>query len=505
MKEEKNLDRLFQEKFKDFELHPSDAVWKRIAATQEEEKEDRKIIPFWWKLGGAAAVLALLFTTGVLFFNNSSNGTIENSVVSTESNEKTPTKNATKEDQQGNDLTNSEDSASTMLVQSNPTPNETTSNDEMPINSNRAATNNTSTNLGQTQIAQNITGNTVVNTQQLSNNYNTTNTQEVSTVIGQNKVQDKNQKDSSFDKRSIDKSLENQRKANTAITQTTQENTLDSEVKSDTEKRSLLEEAQRIEDDKKESEAVALLDEDQNSKRWDVGAVAAPVYYGDFGGSGIDPAFSDNNKSGNVNFSYGVQVSYAVSPKLKVRTGISDVDLSYNTDGIVFTPNTNARRLKGINYSENARALNIIDQSKASALADPRDGVIENDLRANVVGGSLEQRIGFVEIPVEAVYTISDKRLGIQVVGGMSTLLLNNNEVFLNSDEGLQSNLGTANGLNDVSFTTNIGLGLNYKMTDKFNLNVEPSLKYQLNAFDESVGDFKPYYIGLYTGVSYRF
>ncbi|MEL6989030.1 MAG: hypothetical protein AAGK97_14555, partial [Bacteroidota bacterium] len=84
-------------------------------------------------------------------------------------------------------------------------------------------------------------------------------------------------------------------------------------------------------------------------------------------------------------------------------------------------------------------------------------------------------------------------------------LLLNNNEVILNSEDGLQSNLGTANGLNNVSFTTNIGLGVNYKMTDKIKFNVEPSLKYQLNAFDESVGDFKPYFIGLYTGVSYRF
>lgn len=500
MKEEKNLDRLFQEKFKDFEQRPSDAVWKRIAAAQQEEKEDRKMIPFWWRLGGAAAVIALLFTTGILLFTTPSDGTTENSIVSTDSNEEVSTTNS----QEQNDLTNREDNDGIIVVQSNPANNQNI-NSISSLNSSKPLANKVPTNLSGVQIAQKGSGNTVVNPQQL--NYvdkNKSKQEEASNAIAQNKVQEDTQNER-FDKTSVDKSLENQRKPTTTIAQTTQENTSEDEVKNDTEKLSLVEEAQRIEDDKKESEAVALLDENPNSKRWGVGAIAAPVYYGDFGGSGLDPAFSDNTKSGDVNFSYGVQVSYAVSPKLKVRTGVSNVDLSYNTDGISFTPNTNARRLRGIDYSQNAQALNIIDESKAGALANPRDGVIENDLRVNVVGGSLSQRIGFVEIPVEAVYTISDKRLGVQVVGGMSTLLLNNNEVLLNSDDGLQSNLGTANGLNEVSFTTNIGLGLNYKMTDKLNLNVEPSLKYQLNAFNESVGDFKPYYVGIYTGVSYRF
>ncbi len=502
MKEEKNLDRLFQEKFKDFEQRPSDAVWKRIAAAQQEEKEDRKMIPFWWRLGGAAAVIALLFTTGILLFTTPSDGTTENSIVSTDSNEEVSTTNS----QEQNDLTNREDNDGIIVVQSNPANNQNI-NSISSLNSSKPLANKVPTNLSGVQIAQKGSGNTVVNPQQL--NYvdkNKSKQEEASNAIAQNKVQEDTQNER-FDKTSIDKSLENQRKPTTTIAQTTQENTSEDEVKNDTKKLSLVEEAQRIKDDKKESEAVALLDENPNSKRWGVGAIAAPVYYGDFGGSGLDPAFSDNTKSGDVNFSYGVQVSYAVSPKLKVRTGVSNVDLSYNTDGISFTPNTNARRIPGITYSENARVLNITDNS-SNSLSDAsaiRDGLIENTAITQAVSGSLQQRIGFIEVPVEAVYVVSDNRLGVQVIGGVSTLLLNNNEVLLNTQDGLQSNLGTANGLNDVSFTTNIGLGLNYKMTEKLNLNVEPSLKYQLNAFDESVGNFKPYYVGLYTGVSYRF
>ena len=73
MKEKKNLDRLFQEKFKDFEAHPSDQVWKNIVAAKAKKKEDRKVAIIWWRLGGVAALLLLLVTTGVVVWNSSSN------------------------------------------------------------------------------------------------------------------------------------------------------------------------------------------------------------------------------------------------------------------------------------------------------------------------------------------------------------------------------------------------------------------------------------------------
>lgn len=56
-----NLDKLFQEKFKDFGELPDDKVWQRLEASLDEKKKNRKVIPIWWKLGGIAAALALLF------------------------------------------------------------------------------------------------------------------------------------------------------------------------------------------------------------------------------------------------------------------------------------------------------------------------------------------------------------------------------------------------------------------------------------------------------------
>ena len=62
MNEKKNIDRLFQEKFKDFEVAPNDAVWNRISDSLPKKKKKRRVIALWWQIGGVAAVIVLLLT-----------------------------------------------------------------------------------------------------------------------------------------------------------------------------------------------------------------------------------------------------------------------------------------------------------------------------------------------------------------------------------------------------------------------------------------------------------
>lgn len=513
MKEKKNIDRLFQEKFKDFEAHPSDAVWEKIAFAKAE-KENKKVIPLWWRLGGIAAALALLIGLGSLFFKPTES---ESTVVDTI---KTPT-NQDQEEKTKENFANTTEQVAQEDLDKNEFKTDTDQKDN--INSDQGLVETTAAQQNQTNSAK------------TTNNYNTT-------ALSNNSVasQDKSSRPNVLNTQKSDALLPNNINKSTAtvaadnpsgknrkIISTSPSNTRENDlskpniitpsdntavaiaennddVKKDDAGKSLIETAQEIKN-KKLDEAITVTDDTTpNNRRWDVGAVAAPVYYGDFGGSGIDPQFKDNGKSGDVNLSYGVQVSYAVSNKLKVRTGVSNVDLSYGTNGISFSPDISATRLAGVDYNSNARFLSVTDQVNNSdqlptAEADNFQG------GTSVSNGSLQQSLGYIEVPVEAVYTVSDKRLGIEVIGGMSTLFLNDNEIAIESQDGLRTPIGESNSLNDVSFTTNVGVGVNYKLTDKVKVNVEPTLKYQLNAFEGAAADFKPYYIGLYTGVSYRF
>ena len=71
MKNSKNIDRLFQEKFKDFEATPNEKIWKNIESSLQEKEEKRRIIPFWWKLSGVAALIAVGFFIGNKYTGNS--------------------------------------------------------------------------------------------------------------------------------------------------------------------------------------------------------------------------------------------------------------------------------------------------------------------------------------------------------------------------------------------------------------------------------------------------
>ena len=507
MKERKNIDRLFQEKFKDFEAHPSDQVWENIARAKAIKK-DRKVVPLWLRLGGIAAALAILFAVGNTFWNSPD---IESQVVETEipvQTENFDSNNTSEDSATKNEIPEvikqqpSQQLADQLANEKTTDPsnkNRLTQNASKGVNSNKSS--NTQHYAAISQKLQSTTKNTPLErdqkyTETPSNSENTTNSTEVAFSTPSDtktkKTLEENDGSLIIDPSQLDvKSATN--KTQDAIAQQ------EDEVTESEEKKSLVEVAEALKNAEAD-EAIAEVDENSTRDRWNIGAVAAPVYYGDFGGSGIDPQFKDNAKSGDVNLSYGVQVSYAVSNKLKFRTGVNNVDLSYGTNDISFSPDIAANKLAGVAYNSNGKFLSVTDRVSPQELA-------QSDFQgggSNVSDGSINQRIGYIEVPVEAVYVISDKRLGVELVGGVSTLFVNDNEIAIESG-GLRTPIGESSSLNDISFTTNVGVGLNYKVTESVLINLEPSLKYQLNAFDNSAGNFKPYYVGIYTGVSYRF
>ena len=97
-----------------------------------------------------------------------------------------------------------------------------------------------------------------------------------------------------------------------------------------------------------------------------------------------------------------------------------------------------------------------------------------------------------------------DKRFGVDLIGGVSSLFLVDNTVLLESNE-LITEVGEANNINSTNFSANFGMGLNYKFSPKIQINVEPVFKYQLNTFSNVSGNFRPYSIGVYSGFSFRF
>ncbi|MGA8855097.1 MAG: hypothetical protein WB492_13055, partial [Christiangramia sp.] len=143
------------------------------------------------------------------------------------------------------------------------------------------------------------------------------------------------------------------------------------------------------------------------------------------------------------------------------------------------------------------------DQDNLSGL--PSAGFGSNSFASSsiAVPGEIKQQFGFIEVPLELEYALIDKKFGLNIIGGGSSLFLDNNRVNLISGDN-KTELGEASNINSTSFSTNIGLGMDYKLTDKFSISVEPIFKYQLNTFN-NVDNVQPINFGVYSGLNFRF
>ncbi|MBT8265550.1 MAG: outer membrane beta-barrel protein [Bacteroidia bacterium] len=500
MSDKKHIDRLFQEKLKDFEASPSPAVWEHISSKLEQPKKDRKLIPLWWKVAGIAAGIVLLISIGSALLNGNDPQVDPNTIVNTEdTNSNSETNNS--QDAIVNDLDQADDK-----LASEEMPLNTNLNDDSEGSETKPNANNRLSEQNKTQKTNVVTTANTTKTQKLKKEQlaNKAPIEEQNAIVDQKNDE---QKDPSLDLNSIDEQKANDlikgnNKTNDALTDSNEASTKQDESDSTTieedEKLSLTEET--LNEDEKTEDAV--VETEDQGKRWRINPNIAPVYFNSFGsGSSIDDQFVNNSRSGEINMSYGVGAAYELNSKLSLRAGINQVKLGYSTNNVVvynnIEPSIENNPLKNVALNANSQDLSFLSGNGLNFAQVP--GVVSNNIKS-----SIDQELGFIEVPVEVEYKISDKKLGVSVIGGFSTLFLNQNEVY-SSLQGDRTLLGEATNIKKTSFSANFGVGVNYNISKQIDLNLEPVLKYQLNTFENTSGSFNPYFFGIYTGFSFKF
>ena len=509
MSEKKNIDTLFQESFAHFEVTPPEMAWENIEAKLNEKKEKRRIVPFWWKLSGVAAILLIGFGLYSTYFNSNtvSNNPIVNQQDTTPNHSKenvgsgsisssdtTINKEAVvlnKEKANNNNVdevitinTSTEKRSSTTLSNKNPkNKNVIVSNDKKNA-SNSATSLASATPLKTNQKQQNSDKNksdskneiaTTTVKETISNKSNTT------TVDGTNPASNKN----------IITNID--RKTDLSISENKDIKT-DEIKKIDSTKLAVVE-PNALEELLKEKEK--KITKESKLNRWQVTPNIAPIYFSSLSnGSPLDEKLEANQKVYGTNYSYGLAVNYTLNKKYSIRTGVHSYSVDYDTKGIVFYQDINARKMQNINPNLQGSLIQI----------DPLNNVSNSFGRIldDRFEGTLNQRMGYIEVPLEVSYKLLSKKFGVDLIGGLSTLFLNQNDVYLKST-GFNIKIGEASNLNTVHFSTNIGLGLKYSFLKRFDARVEPLFKYQLSTYSSGAGNFKPYVFGVYSGISYHF
>jgi len=232
-------------------------------------------------------------------------------------------------------------------------------------------------------------------------------------------------------------------------------------------------------------------------KKWSVGPTVAPVFYNSLqNGSPLNDNLSDNSKTSDNALSIGVKVNYQVSNKFFIQSGVNKVELAYNTKNVSAVISSSKSAYNNINTNKSGVILTPVGKSSS--------GGSSNERNKASVSGDLNQSIEYFELPIEMKYNLYDKKIGLNVVGGFSTLILSNNSVSMITQNSV-TDLGDANNLNDFNFSGNVGVDLDYKISKSWYLNVAPMFKYQFNTYSGNSGNFRPYYFGLYSGLNYKF
>lgn len=406
MRESKNIDRLFQENLKDYEVFPPNKSWNAIESKLNGQPKKRRF-PFWAKLASIAALLVLFFSVGSIYFM--------------------PETNFTKN----------------FLPKRNMAPKKIMDEESSTTNTSKDKTIETTKNTTKGKVIK----------------LNPAFQKEMLPIISKEEIADASTpKESTLVKKQLNNlDFSNSKKIPFTGVHTNPH-----------------------------------IQKDITESKFTVATIFAPIYFNSFGdGSGVDEQFNNNETSGKSSYSYGVKFSYKLNKKFSLQSGVNLINLGQRTNNVYITPGVAVVGLSNISNLPTLGKGNP-DLAKASSNFNTENSA------------SLNQVFGYIEIPVEIKYNLTDGKVGVNIIGGVSTLLLNRDEVFVETNSFSQS-LGSSNNLRDINFSGNFGVDVDYSIYKNLFINVTPMFKVQANTFSKNDGGIQSYYLGIYTGLNYKF
>ncbi|WP_066223122.1 hypothetical protein [Formosa haliotis] len=402
MSDKKNIDRLFQERLKDLDVTPNPEVWGAIEAKLKAQQKQKRVIPIWWRASGVAALLLLFLALGNFVFNTKSPSNtpgiiVDTPIVSPSNTESTIVSNTDddKIDSETRNTTETQSVESHKKTGSTQIANQ--SKKETPSKTQGTQptyTTNTST------IASNTNSKGIPSEEKTTNN-----------IIAEQVATDKIEQSTASHPIINDSEVINKTSQIASNENTTPSETLTSGSIMDT---------LSIEAAIAATKVTPKVD--PKSNKWDIHPNIAPVYYSSIGnGSHIDDQFANNTKSGEINTSYGVGVGYAINNKLKIRSGVNNLKLSFNTNDVLLFENTggNSRsspQLQHIATTAQSQNLTLISANKAVEIEN-------SSLLRTSENSAINQNISYFEVPLELEYVLLNKRFGINLIGGFSTFI----------------------------------------------------------------------------------
>lgn len=464
------LDKYFKQKLNTPQQPPEDA-WEFIQSRLPKQNEKKRLLPFWMRLSGIAATLLLMLGVGYWL------GTLNNSGL------ETPAVVVNPENTSGNSRSTIEPDSEVEQNFQGQVPNYLN-----PDSDNLTGHDQSSQTFSYGNSAERFhsNNNNQFTNSQYTNNYNNELNNDSFSQYNQNSI-------SFLDGQAL---AYNNYEANsfdlTPILSLEMPTIQDAKLNQNNSSKFLL-----ASNDKPNNEKEKKKKKQIDFDKFYVSAFASPLAFNTFvGNSMLADEMSQYKTENSITLAYGVKAAYALSPRLKVRTGISVVGLEQITNDVPLEVEIAGRDElatldNNIKYNGSVR---IDDNPYVTSLA-------EMELSGKIGYGDMQQQASYIEIPLEAELSLfQTNSIGISATGGGSTWLLSKNKIYVHTDDYTQE-LGEADNLNKVSFSANAGLKFDMNLTESIKLNVEPNFRYLINPVN-NIEKYNPYTVGVNAGIS---
>lgn len=211
-------------------------------------------------------------------------------------------------------------------------------------------------------------------------------------------------------------------------------------------------------------------------------------------------------EQGQINFAAGITAEYNLNRKWTVESGLFYSRMGQSKNGLVFENkpgnqgtidlSTSAGKIDGSKLP-----AEIGNQIAQAAPSDNNEEYITN----GKTDTELHQQFDFVEIPILFKYLVYQKEVSINLISGVTSgIMVNNSSVV--EIHGQKSDLGSTQNLRKFLYSSVVGFGMRYEISQGLYLNLEPTFKYALHSMNPSDEyKYKPYSLGVNTGISFGF
>ena len=257
--------------------------------------------------------------------------------------------------------------------------------------------------------------------------------------------------------------------------------------------------------------------------KWGVGTQVSPIYsYRNLevsGGSSPSASYYNDVEEGVVSYAAGVNVHFAPLKRLSIQSGLYYSNMGMKVGNAYYASVDNNRSFMDETSTiqasiNNSTGIIEAEQGLDYAIAAnpvPQAGweLVPQYAKANSLNapeGEILQQFQYLELPLILRYRVVDRRLGFHFLGGLSSNFLVGNSAYYQEQGGDKEPIGTTGNLRPVNYSSVVGMGVDYSISKRFHVNLEPTFRYYLNSINTgSMIKSHPYTIGFYTGLLYMF